>query len=181
MSWLEAMAYLPGIAKGFTVDALKERNLEATGQLELFPLQGMIARIRSDKSPHPHRNGNLYSVGYLVGWGEEDDKNSDLYKDWIRRVHEYMSPFVSKGPRAAYVNEVDLDLGVMDWDNHSISSDEYVNLGRAWGERYFLGNYNRLVRAKTYIDPNNVFRHRQSIPPMFFQDLNDDSNQFVSC
>ncbi|GJN39618.1 hypothetical protein PR202_gb28748 [Eleusine coracana subsp. coracana] len=41
-----------------------------------------------------------------------------------------------------------------------------VEAARVWGERYFLGNYDRLVRAKTLIDPDNVFRNAQSIPPL---------------
>ncbi|KAG9455405.1 hypothetical protein H6P81_008309 [Aristolochia fimbriata] len=41
-----------------------------------------------------------------------------------------------------------------------------VNEGRAWGEKYFLGNYDRLVRVKTLIDPNNAFCNPQSIPPL---------------
>ncbi|PIA48339.1 hypothetical protein AQUCO_01400740v1, partial [Aquilegia coerulea] len=214
MTWVESMAYFPGIAEGFTVDALKERFAmcsqkfyykwkgdyvrdsvstegiegllhmlmeEPRGQLELSPLGGMMSRIKSDVFPYPHRNGNLYAIGYLVAWGEEDDAHNGVYMNWIRNVHEYMTPFVSKEPRAAYVNEVDLDLGVMDWENHNISMEEFVKLGRTWGEKYFLKNYDRLVRAKTLIDPYNVFRHRQSIPPMFFQDLEDDMNQFISC
>ncbi|KAF5182436.1 Reticuline oxidase [Thalictrum thalictroides] len=142
---------------------------EPRGQLVLQPLGGIMARIKSDTIPYPHRNGNLYTIGYVVTWGEEDDnKHNDVYMNWIQNVHDYMTPFVSKEPRAAYVNEVDLDLGVMDWENNNITMEEFVNLGRSWGEMYFLKNYDRLVRVKNLIDPYNVFRHQQSIPPHVF-------------
>ncbi|MCE6983344.1 hypothetical protein EI534_39555 [Pseudomonas frederiksbergensis] len=49
---------------------------------------------------------------------------------------------------------------------NSSSSVDAVERARAWGEMYFLHNYDRLVKAKTQIDPLNVFRHEQSIPPM---------------
>ncbi|KAI4375194.1 hypothetical protein MLD38_013095 [Melastoma candidum] len=78
-----------------------------------------------------------------------------------------MAPHVSNGPRAAYINYMDLDLGVMEV-NASIedNGNDAVKTARAWGEKYFLGNYERLVRAKTIIDPENVFRNQQGIPPM---------------
>ncbi|KAK9125181.1 hypothetical protein Scep_014027 [Stephania cephalantha] len=95
-------------------------------------------------------------------------------------VYKYMTPYASMGPRTAYVNEMDLGFGVMDWGNLSIYADEQVELGRVWGEKYFLRNYDRLVRAKTAINPNNVFRHQQSIPPRQDQGLCTDELFFFN-
>ncbi|XP_058075659.1 reticuline oxidase-like [Magnolia sinica] len=132
-------------------------------RLELFG--GMMSRIRSDATPFPHRAGTVYSIEYFVDWEEVDDDKSGEYVDWLRGVYEYMTPFVSNSPRAVYVNNVDLDLGVIDWSNRSMSGVDAVEVARSWGEKYFMGNYDRLVRAKRMIDPSNVFSHKQSIPP----------------
>ncbi|KAL2470383.1 FAD-binding Berberine family protein [Abeliophyllum distichum] len=72
----------------------------------------------------------------------------------------------SRGPRASYINYIDYDIGVMDVTNSSSPSVDAVEIARVWGEKYFLKNYDRLVKAKTLIDPLNVFRHEQGIFPM---------------
>ncbi|KAL5200170.1 hypothetical protein ABZP36_021373 [Zizania latifolia] len=38
--------------------------------------------------------------------------------------------------------------------------------GKAWGERYFKGNFDRLARTKAKVDPTDYFRNEQSIPPL---------------
>ncbi|KAG9449113.1 hypothetical protein H6P81_009078 [Aristolochia fimbriata] len=128
---------------------------------------GAMYRIPSDATPFPHRAGTLYGIEYFVDWPQEEDADYGVrYMKGLRRLYEFMTPFVSKNPRRSYVNSVDLDLGAIDWtDEKQLCRFDAVEVARAWGEKYFLGNYDRLVRAKTLIDPNNVFRHPQSIPP----------------
>ncbi|XP_058075652.1 berberine bridge enzyme-like D-2 [Magnolia sinica] len=142
---------------------------QSKASLILDPYGGINNRIRSDAIAFPHRVGNLYAIEYFVDWEEEDGRSSE-YLDGIRKLYEYMGPFVSVGPRALYVNNVDLDLGVIDWSDCNMHGFKAVEVARAWGEKYFLGNYDRLVRAKTSIDPNNVFRHPQSIPPLAYRE-----------
>lgn len=78
-----------------------------------------------------------------------------------------MAPHVSKNPRAAYVNYLDLDLGTNNWRNATDgTSNNSVIHAKSWGIRYFSKNFDRLVRAKTMIDPENVFNNAQSIPPL---------------
>ncbi|MCE3216751.1 hypothetical protein HAX54_007915 [Datura stramonium] len=36
---------------------------------------------------------------------------------------------------------------------------------KIWGEKYFKGNFERLAKVKSKVDPNNFFRNEQSIPP----------------
>ncbi|XP_058075654.1 reticuline oxidase-like [Magnolia sinica] len=134
------------------------------GSFRLEPYGGMMSRIRRDASPFPHRASTMYAIEYFVDWEEADDDKRDEYVDWVRGVHEYMTPFVSNSPRAVCVNNIDLDLGVIDWSNRSTSSVDAVEVARSWGEKYFMENYDRLVRAKSMIDPSNVFSHKQSIP-----------------
>lgn len=193
MTWIESVVYFSGLKNGSSIDALTDRVLhgkgyfkgksdyirdpiplrgivslmnmletEPKGYVILDPYGGVMSRIASDSLPFPHRNGNLYSIQYLVAWGEEDDGRSGELINWIRGFYDHMRPFASKRPRAAYVNYLDLDLGVL----NSSMKHNAVEIARAWGEKYFLQNYDRLVQAKTMIDPKNVFSNPQSIPPL---------------
>ncbi|XP_066353678.1 berberine bridge enzyme-like B [Miscanthus floridulus] len=138
----------------------------------LDPYGGAMDGIGSTDLPFPHRKGNIHSIQYLIEWTADDDDHKEEYMDWLRRFYDFMGAFVPKKPRTAYINYLDLDLGTNNWSVHRAGSDvdespnPEVEAARAWGERYFLGNYDRLVRAKTLIDPENVFRNAQSIPPL---------------
>lgn len=71
-----------------------------------------------------------------------------------------MTPFVSKDPRRAFLNYRDLDIGVMKAGENSYKE------GRVYGKKYFNQNFDRLVKVKTAIDPENFFRNEQSIPTL---------------
>lgn len=148
------------------ISALHLLATEPKAYLILDPYGGAMSKVRSDSLPFPHRRGNLYAIQYLVEWIDEHDPNGDRYIEWLRKFYDYMGQFVSEGPRAAYVNYLDLDLGTVWLANASEGYSDAVAAARTWGERYFLGNYDRLVRAKTAIDPFNVFSNDQSIPPL---------------
>ncbi|KAF8670048.1 hypothetical protein HU200_051239 [Digitaria exilis] len=142
----------------------------------LDPYGGAMDRIGSGELPFPHRKGNIHGIQYLIDWTAEEDEHREEYMDWLRRFYDFMGEFVHKNPRTAYINYMDLDLGTNNWSgsdrrrSRKIDDDgspnPEVEAARAWGERYFLGNYDRLVLAKTMIDPDNVFRNAQSIPPL---------------
>ncbi|CAN4093858.1 unnamed protein product [Withania somnifera] len=157
---------------------LGPRNQAISILNEAFPELGILKhdckemtmeRINEEAIAFPHRKGNLFGIQYLVDWKEEDNSiaKSNAYIEWIRDFYNTMAPFVSSTPRAAYVNYMDLDLGVMDYLLLNTTADSAVEAARTWGQKYFLNNYDRLVKAKTTIDPLNVFRHQQGIPPMF--------------
>ena len=137
------------------LDILKK---EPHGHVAFYPYGGEMDNIGSDAIPFPHRKGKLFIIHYIVAskteWRSE-------YMDWIKGFNETMTPYVSSGPRAAYVNFVDLDLGQM---NSSVHYDDPVEVARAWGEKYFLNNYDRLMKVKTNFDPANVVNHPQGIP-----------------
>jgi len=46
--------------------------------------------------------------------------------NWIRRVYNYTEPYVSKSPRAAYLNYRDLDIGV---NNNGYTSFSQASIG----------------------------------------------------
>ncbi|XWS50893.1 hypothetical protein CRYUN_Cryun12cG0129200 [Craigia yunnanensis] len=145
--------------------ALDILDKEPKGYVILDPYGGMMNNISSESIAFPHRRGNLYTIQYLVEWHEQDKNKSNQYIEWIRGLYSAMAGHVSWGPRAAYINYMDFDLGVMELINTSVPSEDAVEGARAWGEKYFLNNYDRLVKAKTLIDPNNIFKNQQGIPP----------------
>ncbi|WRX18964.1 FAD linked oxidase [Theobroma cacao] len=145
--------------------ALDILDKEPKGYVVLDPYGGIMNNISSDSIAFPHRQGNLYTIQYLVEWHEVDGNKGNEYIEWIRGFYTAMAGYVSWGPRAAYINYMDFDLGVMELINTSVPSYDTVEIARVWGEKYFLNNYDRLVKAKTLIDPNNIFKNQQGIPP----------------
>ncbi|GMI93133.1 hypothetical protein like AT4G20820 [Hibiscus trionum] len=135
-----------------------EDELESL-ELIFSPYGGNMDDIRESETPYPHRAGNLFNIHYAVAWGEEDDASSQRYINFMRRLYRYMEPYVSTSPRRAYMNYRDLDLGI----NINGVYTSYKQASR-WGLRYFDNNFNRLIHVKSLVDPENFFRHEQSIP-----------------
>ncbi|KAA3459846.1 cannabidiolic acid synthase-like 2 [Gossypium australe] len=78
---------------------------EAKSAIMLFVAYGgKMDEILETETPFPHRAGNLYSISYVVDWEEEENKNSEKFMSWIRRIHNYMTPYVSKSPREVLVH-----------------------------------------------------------------------------
>ncbi|KAL5741589.1 hypothetical protein ACOSP7_028321 [Xanthoceras sorbifolium] len=145
---------------GMVLEGLWKRLLEEDNPvIELNPYGGLMSKISEYEIPFPHRKGNIFEILYLTIW-QDGDKNKTKHIDWIRKLYKYMAPYVSKFPRGSYVNVRDLDLGINRKSNRSLI---HANV---WGTKYFKGNFKRLIRVKTQVDPQNFFRHEQSIPPL---------------
>lgn len=127
----------------------------------LSPLGGRMDEITSSALPFPHRAGTLFDIQYVLPWYRETGNDAARHVEYMRELYKYMSPYVSMSPRAAYVNYPDLDLGSAPFNGTSS-----VEEARKWGEKYFLHNFDRLVQVKSRVDPLNVFRNPQSIPPV---------------
>ncbi|XVE58567.1 hypothetical protein DITRI_Ditri04bG0179600 [Diplodiscus trichospermus] len=138
---------------------LYEEEAEAAGIL-FVAYGGRMDDIPETATPFPHRAGNLYKIVYSVGWQKEDNMKTERYIRWIRRVYSYISSFVSKSPRQTYTNYRDLDIATNSKGNTSYAQ------ASVWGRKYFGINFDILVKVKTMIDPENFFRHEQSIPPL---------------
>ncbi|KAK9091539.1 hypothetical protein Sjap_024716 [Stephania japonica] len=138
---------------------LEEENIKVA----LSPWGGKMNEIPDDEIAFPHRSGNMYLVEYMISWNEKEEstKPSQGLINWIREFHDYISPYVSMNPRAAYLNIRDLDLG----HNKANETPTYSE-ARIWGEKYFKGNFEKLVNVKSEVDPHNFFTNEQSIPPM---------------
>ncbi|KAL5773891.1 hypothetical protein ACOSP7_011448 [Xanthoceras sorbifolium] len=120
---------------------------------------GRMNDIPASETPFPHRAGNLFKIQYSVNWEEPGSELEKNYTTQIKNLHSFMTPFVSKNPRSAYFNYRDVDIGI----NHN--GKDIYNEGKVYGEKYFNGNFDRLVKVKTMVDPENFFRNEQSIPP----------------
>ncbi|XVE91308.1 hypothetical protein DITRI_Ditri20bG0143300 [Diplodiscus trichospermus] len=133
---------------------------EETVFVIMDPFGGKMDIIPESAVPFPHRKDNLYNIQYIVKWEVNNIKASNKHIHWIRMLYEYMRPYVSKHPRAAYLNYRDLDLGT-----NSLGYKSYVDANE-WGKKYFKGNFKRLTRVKSRTDSHNFFTSEQSIPPL---------------
>ncbi|KAI9126481.1 hypothetical protein K1719_002492 [Acacia pycnantha] len=188
-SWIDSMIWWFGFDNDTRVDKLLDRNpdsawflkrksdyvqtpiprdgLEYTWKkmIELGktgfvfnPYGGKMDEISSDATPFPHRAGILYKIQYSINWYEPGDEAEKYYTTQIRQLYSYMTPFVSKNPRRAFINYRDLDIGINNFDKNSYEE------GKVYGVKYFHNNFQKLVKIKTAVDPENFFRDQQSIP-----------------
>ncbi|KAK1356726.1 berberine bridge enzyme-like 18 [Heracleum sosnowskyi] len=127
-----------------------------TTSLFLTSYGGKMDEISESAIPFPHRAGTLYMVSVMV----IPRRDTTKALDWIRSFYSTLTPYVSS-PRTAYVNYVDLDLGV----NNQSGVTSYTQASK-WGKMYYKENFDRLVHVKSKVDPTNFFRHQQSIPPI---------------
>ncbi|KAF7842356.1 berberine bridge enzyme-like 8 [Senna tora] len=141
------------------LEGIWKKMIELENTILYFnPYGGRMAEIPATATPFPHRAGNLWKVQYQANWNEPGKEVADYYIDLTRKLHSYMTPFVSKNPREAFFNYKDLDLGI----NHN-GKNSYQE-GRVYGVEYFKENFDKLVQIKTKVDPHNFFRNEQSIP-----------------
>ncbi|XP_057810301.1 berberine bridge enzyme-like 18 [Salvia miltiorrhiza] len=127
----------------------------------MVPYGGRMDEISESETPFPHRAGALYKLAGLTYWQDSEAADADRYVSWSRKYYEYMTPYVSSSPREAYLNYRDLDIGV----NNVVGETSYEQAS-VWGKPYYKDNFDRLVRVKTAVDPDNFFRNEQSIPPV---------------
>ncbi|CAL4993306.1 unnamed protein product [Urochloa decumbens] len=120
--------------------------------------------VQDFDTPYPHRRGVLYNVQYVVFWGgEANGTAAAAATGWLGELYGYMERFVTSNPREAFANYRDLEIGENAVGAHGVTTYES---GRVWGEKYFMGNFQRLAVVKGRVDPGDYFRNEQSIPPL---------------
>jgi FAD/FMN-containing dehydrogenase len=101
---------------------------------------GKIADVAATDTAFPRRAGTQFCIQYYSSWTKASDTASHVAS--VAKVYAAMRPFM---PGASYVNYCDLDLS---------------DYARAyWGD-----NLPRLMSVKAEYDPQNLFRHAQSVP-----------------
>jgi FAD/FMN-containing dehydrogenase len=100
---------------------------------------GQIAKIGSLDTAFYHRKARSV-IQYFCQWGSAVNTESRL--KIIREYHQSMRPYVSG---YAYVNYCDTDI-------------------KNWHQAYWGENFEKLVAVKRKWDPENFFKHAQSIP-----------------
>ncbi|KAL0705737.1 hypothetical protein Bca4012_072162 [Brassica carinata] len=133
-------------------------TLDRTG-LVLNPYGGNLNATATNETAFPHRH-KLYKIQHSSTWSDPRPEADRLYVGSLRTTYRIMTPFVSKNPRSSYLNYRDVDIGVNDH-----GKDSYRK-GEIYGRKYFGENFDRLVRVKTAVDPENFFRNEQSIPTL---------------
>ncbi|KAI5659546.1 hypothetical protein M9H77_28339 [Catharanthus roseus] len=134
-------------------------NQGVRGTLLLQPYGGRVAEIPVNQTAFPHRKGTLYNIHYFTMWHEDRDDLMKKHMDWINTIYNYMGSYVAN-PRVAYSNYRDLDLGKNEY------LDNRYEEANTWGHMYYKENFKRLAQIKHQVDPENFFRHEQSIPPL---------------
>ena len=102
---------------------------------------GKITDVAATDTAFPRRAGTQYCIQYYSSWTSASATASHVAN--VAKVYAAMRPFM---PGASYVNYCDLDL-----KNYPFAY---------WGD-----NLPRLMDVKAQYDPDNLFRHAQSVPP----------------
>lgn len=125
------------------VSALLDGLQKAPGEIAVLfdSYGGAINKAASDASAFAHRGKTKYLIQYFMQWESPGATETNLAM--IRTLYASMRPYVSG---ACYVNYCDLDLG------------------EGYAKAYWGDNLARLMKIKVASDPNNVFRHAQSVP-----------------
>ncbi|CAI9089558.1 OLC1v1024149C2 [Oldenlandia corymbosa var. corymbosa] len=193
MNWAESVVYYTRFPAGTPVEALLDRKPQVlthlkrksdylkkpmpiegiefifkkmiefeTPVLTFNPYGGKMAEISPTAKPFPHRAGNIAKIQYATNWNQSGVHTAEHYLKVTNELFAYMTPYVSKNPREHFLNYRDLDIGI---NRNGKSKIKNYREGRVYGVKYFLKeNFNRLVRIKTVVDPDNFFRNEQSIP-----------------
>ncbi|KAI9198957.1 hypothetical protein LWI28_025044 [Acer negundo] len=138
-------------------------NLVVKISMQWNPYGGKMSEISESETPFPHRTENLFKIHYLVSWREEGNNVTNRYINGIRDFYASMASYVSSGLREAFLNYTYVDIGNIS-NNQTTFKDS-----QGYGVKYFKGNFQRLVNVKGKVDPDNIFKNEQSIPPAKYQ------------
>ena len=99
---------------------------------------GAVARVPAGATAFAHR-GSTHYVSLIALWQEDDESGANV--DWVDRFADDLRPALTG---EVYQNYADRDL-------------------EDWPAAYYGAHYPRLQEVKARYDPDNLFRHGQSI------------------
>jgi FAD/FMN-containing dehydrogenase len=127
------------------VDAVTTHRIPGQArELAFTPMGGAYNRVPTDGTAFPHRHDLLLLEWTATSDQTEPDATPQAGSQWLRRIRELLT---EQGTGRAYQNFADPELA------DPLSA-------------YYGPNLPRLARIKRRYDPDNFFRHGQSIPPM---------------
>lgn len=125
--------------------------------VSLMFMGGQVAAINSSDSAFFYRDAD-YIIQMQAWWSDKDDKNFDVYLNWIRDFRTAIAvDATSKVPitRGSFINFPDRTL--MDGQT---STDPRMDLLKI----YYGNNLGKLIIAKDKYDPKNLFDFEMGIP-----------------
>nr|AHA12081.1 flavin-dependent oxidase [Streptomyces sp. CNH287] len=165
MPWIEALSFVETMqgeamkatsvrAKGnlsFVTEPLGDRAVEEIkkalaqapshrAEVVLYGLGGAVAAKGRRETAFVHRDAPV-ALNYHTDW--DDEAEDDLNFAWIQNLRASVAAHTEG--RGSYVNTIDLTVEHWLWD-------------------YYEENLPRLMAVKKRYDPEDVFRHPQSIP-----------------
>ena len=125
------------------IDLTVERSLQIESPLTSFPIWqmgGAVARVTDDETAF---NGRTAGFTYNIGASTATSEGFDEEREWVRSFWSALEPW----HQGVYVNFL---------------GDEGAERVR---QSYGPAKYDRLQALKRRVDPENVFRLNQNIPP----------------
>jgi FAD/FMN-containing dehydrogenase len=106
------------------------------------PYGGAIANVAADATAFPNRGSQTYVIQYYSNWSVS--AQTPVRIPLLAQVYAAMRPYMTGG---AYVNYCDIDLA-------------------NYAQAYWGANLPRLKQVKQAVDPQDFFKHGQSVPLM---------------
>lgn len=117
---------------------------------------GKVNTVSPGATAQPHRDSVLKLL-WGTSWSEavDDDRHLRWHREFYRSVYAETGgvPVPDDVTDGCFVNYADVDLGDPTWNTSGVP----------WSWLYFKDNYPRLQAVKARWDPNDIFRHAQSI------------------
>nr|GMC84023.1 berberine bridge enzyme-like 18 [Ipomoea batatas] len=153
--------FTPQIFQGM-LELFKEEDINGPN-MQLVPYGGIMDEISPSETPYPHRAGNLFFLGYATGWDEVGQVAAQKHLSWLRKLHDYLTPYVSNNPRESYSNYRDFDLG-----QNNLVGTTSLTQASSWGYKYFMNNFYRLAKVKALIKSDYA---KRPFTPQTFQGM----------
>ncbi|MGL5829252.1 MAG: BBE domain-containing protein, partial [Angustibacter sp.] len=113
--------------------------------------------LRSREDTASPQRDSIAKSSWFSAW--LDPEHDDLQLNWLR--HSYEDFFSETG--GVPLSNAQTDGCYINYPDHDLRDPERNRSSATWHDLYYAENYPRLLRAKKYWDPTNVFHHSMSI------------------